>query len=265
MPQPVLKWPGGKRRIVKKLVERLPATLPDIVCEPFFGGGAFSLAIEAGSFVVSDISEPLMTTYRVIRDEPEPLIEMLSGFADTPEEYARIRAMDRDPGFSDLPALVRAARMLYLNRTCFNGLWRVNAKGWFNVPRGSYGKHDIVNAKGIRELSRWLNGPKVFLFQEDFEKILGMLPRGSFAYLDPPYDETFQSYTAGGFGEDGQERLAKTVHAFSARGGKFMLSSSDTPLVRRLYSRFRISSIRAPRSIGAKTRRPADELIITNY
>lgn len=262
-PQPFLKWAGGKRNLLPELKKRMPKVY-SAYYEPFVGGGALFFSHPMGKSFLSDVNEELITCYRVIKDSPEALIQRLAELkADHSEkQYYEVRSRH------DLEnPLERAARMIYLNKTCYNGLYRVNSKNEFNVPMGRYKSPGIFDEANLRLCSRWLQ--ETSLEGGDFTAIRP--EQGDFVYFDPPYHDTFTGYTPLNFNEDDQIRLRDFCLELDSQGIFVMVSNSDTPFIRKIYKPFRekgkISAILAPRPINSKAdeRKNGKEVIITNY
>lgn len=273
---PVLKWVGGKRQLFETFEPLLPKKISAYTyCEPFLGGGAIFFKLQPAKAYVNDINEDLMLVYTAIRDEVENLIEILSTYKNDAKFFYEIRDLDRDKKkFSELSDIERAARIIYLNKTCFNGLYRVNNAGEFNTPFGNYRNPNIVNAPTLLAVSKYLNSPKIILTSCDYSEVLLSLPKKSFVYLDPPYDpvsatSNFTGYSKGGFNRDEQIRLRDCCDDLSERGIKFMLSNSDTEFIREIYSNsayniIQVKAKRAINSVGSK-RGDVNELVIRNY
>ena len=265
---PFVKWVGGKRGLMPHLVERLPAAI-DYYYELFAGGGALFYEVQRRypglkCALLNDVNSELVTTYRVVRDWPDELIDLLRQChaRHDKDHYYQVRAQH------DLTDNLKiAARLLYLNRTCFNGLYRVNRRGEFNVPIGRYKNPAIVQADNIAACSRALR--RTILSTSQFFDVFACSEPNTFVYLDPPYDATFTSYASGGFTSDDQERVRDFAWRLADRGIKVMLSNSDTPLIRELYDcePFTVSTVSAPRSCSGKAsgRKAAQEVIITTY
>lgn len=267
MARPILKWAGGKRQLLGRLLPLVPETF-GTYCEPFLGGGAMLLALEPARAVACDMNAEFVNVYRCVRDEREALVRELSTYENTAELFYEVRSLDRDPAaFAALTDVQRAARTIFLNRTCYNGLYRVNSAGQFNAPFGGYKGPDIVNAAGLAAVSGYLRGNDVTLLEGDYRQALDMLSAGDFCYLNPPYDATFTGYTKGGFGAGEQERLAEACRELDRGGVRFMLSNSATDLVRELYAGWRIEVVKARRAINSKgsARGPVDEIVVMNY
>lgn len=270
---PVLKWAGGKTQLLGQLTSLMPNEEIITYCEPFLGGGAMLFSIQPGVAYVNDINVGLMNLYNVIKHFPEALIAELSSYENTAEFYYKIRGFDRDAErFTALSAVEQAARFIYLNKTCFNGLYRENRQGQFNVSYGKYKNPDFVNAEGIRAVSQYFNAANIYFTSMDFSEVLKTLPSGSFVYLDPPYDpvsETanFTSYTRYGFTKDDHIRLKQCCDELTARGIKFMLSNSNTDFIRQLYTGYFITEVSARRAINCNGngRGGVTELVIRNY
>ena len=268
--QPFVKWAGGKRRLVPALAPYFPDEI-GTYWEPFVGGAAvfFAFARRIKHAILSDTNEELVLTYQILKSDVEALIEQLrlhkrkhdkragQTYEDGKTYYRRVR--DAEP----TEPVEIAARFLYLNKTCYNGLYRVNSKGKFNVPEGRYKNPDICNADRLRETSQVLQNATIRV--GDFTSIV-QPSRNDFVYCDPPYDGVFTSYQASGFGENDQERLRNAANAWTRSGARVVLSNADTPAMRKLYSDFRIHEATAPRPINSKGtgRGNAAELIITS-
>jgi DNA adenine methylase len=252
--KPFLKAVGGKTVLLPEILPRLPAKIKTYY-EPFLGGGAVFFALAAaGRFeraVVSDANEELAITYVALANLTDKVVRALKKHVYDETHYYSVRAQDP----LKLEMSVRAARLIYLNKTCFNGLWRVNRKGQFNVPFGRYTNPTICDEENLRAVSLALR--RVTVASLDFEKTVLPAKRGDAVYFDPPYvpvSETanFTAYTAGGFGPDDQARLRDVAKRLDERGVHVLLSNADTPLVRELYKGFRIESVQAPRRVNSK-------------
>ncbi len=262
--RPFVKWAGGKRSLAALIWEQAPPDFGDYH-EPFVGGGSvfFAMPERSGMTYISDVNRELITAYTVIRDDVENLIDALEKHARDHHAdegyYLRVRAQE-----PEAPLQV-AARFIYLNKTCYNGLYRVNRAGKFNVPKGSYKNPRICDVKGLRQASAALARADIRV--ATFES---RVPRaGDFVYCDPPYDGTFTGYVPGGFGDAQQVLLRNTVAGWGHRGVCVMISNSNTPLIRELYSGppFRIREVLVPRFINSdgKGRGSVVELLITTY
>ncbi len=261
----ILKWAGGKRSLTPAIVATFP---PDYAerryHEPFLGGGAVFFTINPKGGTVNDVNPRLVNFYRVVRDDPAALIAEASKHLYEKETYYRIR--DRFNG-GGLDAVEEAALLLYLNKTGYNGLYRVNSRGLFNVPFGTYKNPRIVPEGDIYAASELLR--RVELRCEDFSYLLKEAREGDLVYLDPPYEplsrtSNFNTYNPTGFPWSEQERLAGIVRELDTRGVLFTLSNSEP--VKRLYTGFRVRVVHANRSINTKTssRGPVREIIVSN-
>lgn len=269
--QSFLKWAGGKKRIAHLILACAPKDMTGYV-EPFLGGGAVFFALrEVGVrcyALLADTNSDLICAYRAVKRHPEELLERLSRLSYDRATYERLR---KQTHFAD--DIERAARVIYLNRTCFNGLWRVNSRGEFNVPFGRYKRPRYYDPPRIYKCSRQLSGA-IFRVQ-DFQKSLRQAREGSWVYCDPPYlpispTSCFTSYTANGFSYDDYKRLFQAIYEAMDRGIRVCLSSSDTPQIHdllALYIPFHAFRITAPRCISsnASSRKPVSELVICNY
>lgn len=269
---PVVKWVGGKRQLLPQILPLIPKRMT-AYCEPFLGGGAVLFALQPRRALVNDLNQDLITVYRVIRENADALIDHLSRHENTPEYFYRIRDLDRDKdAYAALSDVEKASRLLYLNKTCYNGLFRVNASGSFNSPYGHYRRPNIVNEQTIRGVSRYFNSCDITFFSGDFAAVLEQVPEGGFVYLDPPYDPvsdtaSFTGYNRGGFGREEQVRLKACCDALTARGVKFLLSNSATPFIRELYGSYRVSIVQARRAVNsvASRRGAIEEVLVRNY
>jgi DNA adenine methylase len=251
--QPFLKWAGGKRQLLPELLRHVPAKRGRYF-EPFVGAGALFFALEPKRAVLADVNERLVRTYRGVRDDVEAVIDLLKGYRRRHDEsfFYALRERDIDAG-TDVEV---AAWLIYLNKTGFNGLYRVNSKNRFNVPFGRYDDPAIVQPERLRACSAALRGADVRL--ADFEAVARDAKRGDFVYFDPPYvplskTSSFASYTSGGFSQKAQARLRDTARALKKRGVHVLLSNSSAPEVRSLYADgFEIVEVSARRSVNSK-------------
>lgn len=268
---PFLKWVGGKRQLINQITERKPGRF-NRYFEPFIGGGAVFLHLQPSRATINDANSELINVYHVIRDNPEELISDLKSHKKESDYFYELRALDRSPAFANLAPVKRASRFIYLNKTCYNGLYRVNNAGEFNTPYGRYKNPNIVNEPVVRAVSTYLNTADVEILNADYEAALANAKRNDFIYLDPPYhplSETanFTGYVQGGWNEDDQIRLRDVCHDLNRKGVKFLLSNSSAPLIRELYADYRIHTVKATRAINsvANARGEVDEYLICNY
>lgn len=276
--RPFLKWPGGKAQLLPYLLPRVPKQFRSYY-EPFAGGAAvyFALAAETGTHVsvLNDLNEYLVTTYRVVRDDPHTLDRLL---ARHQKAYLARNAPKREEYYyevrNSIPAsdTERAARFIFLNKTCYNGLYRENRKREFNVPHGRYANPAIHDAPVLRRASETLQ--RTVLLSVDFTDALSGAGAGDFVYLDPPFEplsptSSFTSYTGRGFGRADQERLKELVDTLTTRGVLVMLSNSSHPWIQELYAdgQYRQDFAPARRAINVKgdRRGPIPELVVLNY
>lgn len=269
---PVVKWVGGKRQLLSEISPLMPKRMT-LYCEPFLGGGAVLFSRQPSKAIVNDINRDLISVYEVIRDEPELLIQSLKRHKNTAEYFYLIRDLDRDKeAYQKLPKVEKASRLIFLNKTCFNGLFRVNSSGEFNSPFGHYKNPNIVNEPVLRAVSKYFNSNDVQFYSEDFAKTLARVPRGAFVYLDPPYDpisdtSNFTGYNQGKFDRQEQIRLKQCCDELTSRGVKFLLSNSATSFILELYESYKIKTVRAKRAINsdASKRGAVEEVLIRNY
>lgn len=295
MVDPVLKWAGGKRQLLDEIRSRFPAEY-ERYHEPFFGGGAVFFDLEPDDGTINDTNPRLVTFYEVVRDRPDELISRLREFDDPEadpdpaqqfadqnwkgtdvEQYfyqQRARFNRRAYADGEWPAsaedrVEEAALLLYLNRTCYNGLYRENGSGGFNVPIGRYADPDWVMADRIRAAGRVLADTDVR--NEDFEYVLDVADEGDLVYLDPPYQPmsataNFAEYAAEGFGREDQERLLEAVEALDAQGVYFVLSNSGVMYEPYDDAGFHVERVGATRSINSDetARDEVDEILATN-
>lgn len=272
MAAPIMKWAGGKRQIMGELIERLP---PDFNTyhEPFMGGGAlfFKLCDLKGSMrsVVSDINSDLIMLYQVVRDRKDELIRHLHGIGlgNNRDDYYKAREMYNSATGSPL---MKSALLIYLNRHGFNGLYRLNSSGHYNVPFGRYINPSLPSDEDINRASECLSRSSIR--QGDFRTTLSDAESGDFVYLDPPYmpvssTSMFTSYSSKGFTWKDQEDLAEMVAELDRKGVMFLLSNAATHEIEELYSSYRVEKIMARRNINSRPdgRGKIQELIVRNY
>lgn len=272
--KPFVKWAGGKRQIIDKLTMYAPDEF-DTYYEPFIGGGALLFELSPKKAVINDSNKELMNVYHVLCDEDKfkKMCNVLNTYEikHSEEFYYEIRNKDRNKStYNRLSDYTRAARTIYLNKACFNGLYRVNSKNEFNVPFGKKNKVNTYEGGNLITVSNYLTMNDIKMLSTDFEEAVSSAKRGDFVYFDPPYDsdtETFNSYTEEGFGKQEQRRLAKVFKELDEKGVYVMLSNHNTTLINELYKDYNIHVIEAKRNINAngKKRGTVEELIITNY
>jgi DNA adenine methylase len=262
---PFLKWAGGKTELLPEIEKRLPRSFATY-WEPFIGGGAVYFRLSPASAVISDGNEELVNCYQIVRDNVEELIAALRKHSNNKEHFLQTRRMQP----WQLEPVDRAARLIYLNKTCYNGLYRVNQRGEFNVPFGRYENPRISDEHGLRDCSRVLRGADIVC--RDFRHLLYKAKPGDFVYFDPPYTpvsktSSFTAYSEAPFDQREQKALKQVFNALDDRGCHVMLSNSDTEFTRRLYHKFNMQAVQASRAINcrAEKRGKISELIITNY
>ena len=274
-PKPFVKWAGGKRQLMPELEKNFPTKFGTYV-EPFLGGGAvmFDLLTKESNLKcnVSDLNSDLVLAYVTIRDRLEKLIESLENHSknyhkDSTGYYYEVR--NQEPKNQ----IEKVSRLLFLNKTCFNGLYRVNSKGKFNVPLGRYTNPNIVNKENLQIVSKTLQSAKIKISCRDFGSIVKDAKKGDFVYFDPPYQPisdtaNFTSYTHRDFTEDDLERLADLANQLNSKGCNVMLSNSNSKTVKKLFSSgWRIREIKANRAINSNSQKRTGlkEIIIKNY
>ncbi|MDV0442555.1 DNA adenine methylase [Methanorbis furvi] len=276
LPRPVVKWAGGKKQLIGELAKRCPQDFASYL-EPFFGGGILYLSLWSlgriqGKAVLNDANPELINLYRMIRDRPEELVNEAGGpkFVNTKEAYLSCRERFNEIRGTDA-CLERAVLFLYLNHHGYNGLWRVNSKGEYNIPFGKYVRSPrFCNAEMIFSMSEAL--ASAVLMDEDFEQVMPKIQKGDFVYLDPPYHPLsstayFTSYTTGPFGLEEQERLFKMFREADRKEAFVMLSNSVAPEILEMYEEFFVERVPVLRLINVNGARRAggEEIIVRNY
>lgn len=271
--KPVLKWAGGKRQLLKDIEKLLPESF-NTYFEPFVGGGAVLFHMQPKKAIISDLNEELINVYRVIKCLRFSLVEhFLPQFKNTKECFHKVRNQDRNADlYAKMYPSEKAARTIYLNKTCFNGLYRVNSKGQFNAPYGYYKNPNFCDYTTINAISDYFKNNDIQILNLDFHQTLGRAKEGDFAYIDPPYDveegsKNFTAYTKSGFDRSEQIRLKNVCDTLTEKGVKFLLSNSNTDFINDLYKNYDINQVLAKRSINSdgKGRGKIKELLIKNY
>ncbi len=267
---PILKWVGGKRQLLDSIIPLINANCSTYV-EPFIGGGAVFFELQPKKAIINDYNEELINVYLTVRDYPEELIKELEKHSlnNNEEYFYKVRALDRVKNFDSLTDVEKAARIIYLNKTCFNGLYRVNSAGQFNSPYGKYKNPNIVNAPTIRAMSKYLKNNNITIKQGDYKEALKGLRKGAFVYLDPPYmpissSSSFTGYTENGFSYEQQVELKRECDKLKAKNIGFLLSNSDCPEIRDLYKDYSILTVQAKRTINsnAEKRGEINEVLV---
>ena len=270
---PFVKWAGGKRQLLPEILTRIPKSKITAYYEPFIGGGALLFHLQPKKAVINDFNSDLINAYKIIANEVDSLIADLSKHQNNAEYYYKIRELDRDAEkFNFLSDVEKASRLIYLNKTCYNGLFRVNSAGEFNSPFGSYKSPNIVNETTLRAINDYFNSSDIQFEIGDFEEALKGIKKDSFVYFDPPYDpvstsSNFTGYTNLGFDKEEQIRLKNACDVLNKKGVKFLLSNSATDFIKDLYKDYIIDIIPAKRIINsnATLRGDIEEVLIRNY
>lgn len=275
--KPYLKWAGGKRQLLPEIRKHLPLRISEYTYyEPFVGAGAVLFDLQPKNAVINDFNSQLILTYQVVRNHIEELIDALRIHQknNNEEYYYEVRVQDRDQGFfQSLSDIQKAARLIYLNKTCYNGLYRVNSQGLFNVPYGRYKNPAICEETVLRAVHNYLQNNEVEILNGDFTAATKNADKKSFFYFDPPYhspDNTnFSGYQAAGFDEKEQLRLRNTFIELTERGAKCLLSNADTDFIRKIFSdnNFQITVVQAKRAINSNSagRGEVNEVLIKNW
>ncbi|GHU66190.1 site-specific DNA-methyltransferase (adenine-specific) [Spirochaetia bacterium] len=275
--KPFLKWAGGKRQLLPEIRKHLPPDFEKrVYYEPFAGAGAVLFDLQPEKAVIADINKELITAYSVVRDDPDGLIELLvlHGEKNCQEYYYKIRELDRDAAkYAGLSDTEKAARTIYLNKTGYNGLYRVNSGGYFNVPWGRYKNPSLFDEASLRAIHEYLTIKNIELRCCDFENAVKDLGEDAFVYFDPPYHQSsktgFISYQAGGFGEADQVRLRDLYVCLTKKNIPCLLSNADTPFIREIYQNkaFDVIPVKARRAINSDRsgRGRVNEVLIKNW
>lgn len=270
--EPFLKWAGGKRQLLSKIRQYSPKNFR-VYYEPFLGAGAVLFDLQPSKAVINDANSELINCYQVIKSDFEALIQDIKKHKKNSSEYFyKLRELDRSPNYKNLSAVEKASRIIFLNKTCFNGLFRVNSQGQFNAPYGNYKNPTIVDEIVIRAVSHYLNDNDIQITNVDFEEAVARANREDFIYFDPPYHPasdtaSFTGYNLDGFDKADQCRLKKVYDELNAKGCKIMLSNSATDFIAELYKDYKIITISANRNINSVPtgRGKVDEFLILNY
>lgn len=271
--KPFTKWTGGKRQLLPVLRANLPQEF-NTYFEPFIGGGALFFETQPLKAVISDYNVELINCYQQIKDNPQDLINLLEEHQskNTKDYYFDLRSADRDGRIDEMSDSEKAARILYMLRVDFNGLYRVNSKNQFNVPYGRYKNPKIVDEELLYNISDYLKNNDISILNEDFEKSVETAQTGDFVYFDPPYvplteTRAFTSYTQDGFTLDDQTRLRDCFVRLSEKGVYCLLSNSNTEIVKELYKDFKIREVDSIHVIGANvaSRKQISEVLVKNF
>jgi DNA adenine methylase len=272
--KPFVKWVGGKRQLVPTiLANHLPKNYNlQTYYEPFIGGGALLFSLQPKKAVINDSNAELINCYKIIKNSLDELIEDLKNHKNNEYYYYDIRDWDREKNFKSKTEVQRASRIIFLNKTCYNGLFRVNSQGQFNVPFGKYKNPNILDIAVLKAVNKYLNENQVRILNSDFQEAVKDAKRGDFIYLDPPYDPvsetaSFTGYDVNGFNKQEQRRLKEVFDDLNSRGCHILLSNACTEFIEDLYKDYphtKISAIRAINCNGKK-RGKVDEILVKNY
>lgn len=269
---PMLKWVGGKRQLLSEIVPMIDKKCSTYV-EPFIGGGAVLFNMQPKKAIINDYNKELINVYKTVRDSLNDLLDELKVHEEknSSDYYYEIRSLDRGAKFKKMSDVKKAARIIYLNKTCYNGLYRVNSAGQFNSPYGRYKNPNIVNEAVLRAISKYFNDNEIQILNGDYKDALRNLENNSFVYLDPPYmpistSSSFTGYTEGGFGYNRQVELKQECDKLTNQGIRFVQSNSDCGVIRELYKDYKIKTVKAKRRINsvAKKRGEINEVLIYN-
>ena len=267
--KPFLRWIGGKRQILDSLRTYLPKNINTLrYIEPFLGAGSLFFDLRPSNAIVSDINRDLVLCYKQLKKKPELIYSYLKFYErnDSEKTFYRVRKQYNE---CNNYSAAQAARFIYLNKTCFNGIYRVNKNGFFNVPYGNRKCLGLPSKEDIIRISKLLKGAKIY--QKDYAFILKKVQKGDFVYLDPPYPPLngtsfFTHYTIDRFSMENQNQLCEKINEIDSRGAIFMLSNADTDSVRKSYRKFNINYVPVIRYVTCKKRKhTVKEVIITNY
>jgi DNA adenine methylase len=270
---PFLKWVGGKRQLMNSIIELLPKNISSYnYVEPFIGGGAVLFHLQPKNAVINDYNIELINVYQIIKSHLDELIVDLKKHDNTADYFYALRGLDRTDAFPQLTPVQRASRIIYLNKTCFNGLYRVNNAGEFNAPFGRYKNPNIVNEPTLKAVNKFLNSNNILISSGDYSEILKQTNEKSFVYLDPPYhpiseNSNFTGYIQGGWDMYDQLELRKACDELHSKGVKFLLSNSSAGFIKEQYKEYKITIVKANRAINSdgSNRGEVDELLIRNY
>lgn len=272
-----MKWVGGKRELLPELRKHIPLSFDkekNTYYEPFVGGGALLFDILPYHGVINDSNEELINLYKVVKNDVDSLIKEVSSYPYDKDFYYSIRELDRGEDFPDsLSDIKRAARTIYLNKTCFNGLYRVNKKGQFNTPFGKYSNPTICKENDLKDVSSYFNDNDISIMSGDFAQCVKDAQEGDFVYLDPPYvplnkTSSFTSYTKEGFKDCDQRRIKDIIDSLDDRGVYVLMSNSSSDDVFDLYSPdYNVETVKVARKVNSKAhkRNKIDEFLIKNY
>ena len=267
--KPFVKWAGGKAQFLEIISLLLPADYNQFV-EPFVGGGAVFLNVQPNKLIINDLNQELMTTYRVIKDTPKPLIGLLQEYEKKHSQEFYEQLKQKEP--KDLTHLEIATRFIYLNKTGYNGLYRVNSQGIFNVPFGQKEKVKLFEKSNILAVSDYLYATDCQILSKDYQELLSLIQEGDFLFVDPPYDSEngngFSSYTANKFDRQNQKQLTQFLKECKKKGANWLLTNHATEFIKELYKDYWQFTFKAQRFIncqGNKRTGEAQEIFIGSY
>lgn len=272
---PFVKWAGGKTQLLDRIISLMPTSFNSYF-EPFVGGGALLFKLQPKSAFINDANSELISAYECFKSDEsfDQLIQKLNEhqMLHSEEFYMQIRSLDRQDDWSKASIVDKAARMIYLNKACYNGLYRVNSKGFFNVPSGKKKTVNCYSLENFNGIRNFFKNAEITITNLDFEKAVQQAEADDFIYFDPPYDtwddkDSFTSYDKEGFGKKDQKRLADVFKRMDSKGAFVMLSNHNTKYIRELYDGFNIHIVNAKRMINSKAdgRGDVEEVLITNY
>lgn len=270
--KPFVKWVWWKRQLISQFGKLFPQEFNNYF-EPFLWWGAVFFNLQRKKSYLSDVNEELINLYKTIKDKPKELISFLESLTHSKDTFLELRFWDREEWWlKKYSEIERAGRFMYLNRTCFNGLYRVNSKWQFNVPYWKHANPDFVQKENIINASKLLNNTKAEINLQSFEKVLTKAKKWDFVYFDPPYDvlstsSNFTSYDSSWFWQDMQVKLRDVFVALHKKWCNVMLSNHNTPFIRKIFDWFRFEIVKAKRSINSKGswRGEVEEIVVVNY
>ncbi len=269
--KPFLKYAGGKRQLINVISQYLPDNYQNYY-EPFIGGGALLFHLQPNKAIIGDINAELINCYQVVKNSCSELIDELSKHVNDKDYFCQVRSWDREESYVRRNFVEKAGRIIFLNKTCFNGLYRVNSKGEFNTPFGRYKNPNILDVQTLNDVSDYLNQSSLQILNLDFQYCIESATSHDFVYLDPPYDiisETanFTAYNQKGFNKSEHLRLKSTVDRLTAIGCKVLLSNAATEFITELYKDYQQIEIKAKRAINCKAnkRHKISEILVKNY
>lgn len=274
--KPIIKWAGGKRQLLPVLLKNLPEKYNGTYYEPFFGGGALFFELAPKIAHINDINQDLIGLYKVFfqKKELHELIKLLDKHEKnhSKDYYYLVRSQDRNKNYTSNSRVFKAARLIYLNKSCFNGLYRVNSKGYFNVPFNNNKKVNLYEKENFLEINDFFSKNTIHISSLNYIESLKGIKKGDFVYFDPPYDDledkkSFTSYSKFGFTKENQIQLANLFKELSNKGVYCMLSNHDTELIKTLYSEFKIVKVKAQRLINSNVngRKAINEVLVKNF